>query len=118
MSVYLKRFIAALLCMFPLVVQAENQPDHMSSVVQYLATADEYRQHAANVQNAMNSLPAHARADAGRLIAVLERLADVKERLADAVTAKDWSTEERLEKTYYRLKAEEQRLWDAVEAAK
>ena len=115
MSAFLKRLLVLLICLIPFSVQAESG-DNTAAAQGFLATADEYRQHSANVQNAITSLPVHVRGDAKRLVGLLEQLAQIKERMADAITANAW--DEGLEKRYYRLKDQEQRLWQTVEGIK
>lgn len=111
------RILLLALCLVaPLSVQAENDGDATAAAQDFLATADEYHQHAANVRAALSSLPARARPDAERLIGVLEQLAQIKEQMADAIVAHGW--DKQLEKRYHQLKDQEQRLWRVVEAAK
>ncbi|MEG3617833.1 hypothetical protein V5T82_05140 [Magnetovibrio sp. PR-2] len=116
MTAILRGLVLALCLVAPVSVQAERDGDATAAAQDFLATADEYHQHAANVRAALSSLPPHARADAQRLIGVLQQLAQVKEQMADAIVAHGW--DKQLERRYDQLKEQEQRLWQAVEAAK
>ena len=115
MSAFLKRLLVLLICAVPLTVFAENDGDTTAAAQDFLATADEYRQHAANVRAKMSSFSPQARSFAQRLIGVYGQLAQIKEQMADAITAHNW--DKRLETQYYRLKDQEKRLWSSIEAA-
>jgi hypothetical protein len=110
--------IIALALLAPgLAVGGENLVSK-DSQARYLQTAKEYRMRADDLSGRKRELEAPQQAIVNDLIQVYGELAETKVALAEAVGSQDWGREEELERKYYRLKDEEQRLWDDLERSK
>jgi hypothetical protein len=100
-------------------ILADQKPnDYKAAQQSYLKTAEKYRNQARDLQDKVKSVPSGAQKYVRQLAGVFNQLADTKVALAKAIGAKDWKYEEKLEKKYYQLKAQEEKLWNAIERAK
>lgn len=78
----------------------------------------EYREKASELSGVKGQFERDQQVIIEDLVRVYVELADIKEYLAAAIGARNWDTEERLEKNYYALKAGEEKLWDDLERGK
>jgi uncharacterized protein HemX len=120
----MRRLLAAALIvsvfgLSPIQAFSDTKPnDYKAAQQNYLKTAEKYRNQARDLQNKVKSVPSGAQKYVRQLAGVFNQLADTKVALAKAIGAKDWKYEEKLEKKYYRLKAQEEKLWSAIDRAK
>ena len=110
--------IAALVLLAPGAAISGDEPSYKESQARYLQTAKEYRAKAGDLNGRKGSLEASQQTIVDKLVRVYGDLAEIKVALADAVGRKDWDQEEKLEQRYYRLKEDEEKLWDDLERTK
>ena len=97
---------------------AGSEKSYEESQQRYLQTASEYREKADELSVTKRDFNPEQQVIIGDLVEVYGQLADLKEDLAAAIGARNWDTEERLEKNFYALKTEEEKLWDDLERSK
>lgn len=110
--------ITALMMISPGAALAGSEKSYEESQQRYLQTASEYREKASELSGAKGQFERDQQVIIEDLVRVYVELADIKEDLAAAIGARNWDTEERLEKNYYALKAGEEKLWDDLERGK
>lgn len=112
--------VALLVCSLALSLPAasDSNADFQAAQQQYLQTAKEYLAKSRELAGKSDGLNSTQKGYVRQLSAVYSQLADTKVDLADAIGAKDWDKEEKLEKRYYHLKDTEKSLWNALEASK
>lgn len=112
--------VALLVCSLALSLPAAagNKADFQAAQQQYLQTAKEYLAKSRELAGKSDGLNSTQLGYARQLSSVYSQLADTKVALADAVGARDWNKEEKLEKRYGHLKDTEKSLWHALEASR
>jgi hypothetical protein len=112
--------VALLVCSLALSLPADagSNADFQAAQQRYLQTAKEYLAKSRELAGKTDGLNSTQKDYVRKLSSVYSQLANTKVDLADAIGARDWSKEEKLEKRYYRLKDTEKSLWNALEASK
>ena len=92
--------VALLVCSLALSLSANagNDADFQAAQKQYLQTAKEYLAKSRELSGKSDGLNSTQQGYVRQLSKVYSQLADIKVALADAIGAKDWNTEEKLEK--------------------